>query len=170
MNGVEFVFTLSAYPNKESKLSRRLPRAAREIYLQMAAPRVSAVSSLTARKIGEGIPIVIIEDSDFIHMAWIHQIKDGGYQLFYSPEDFFRAAESDPVLFEKTKFFLVDFDFGQRSTMDGFKCAERLRSKTKGKIFLYSEIELDELPGCFDMQIEKKIFELKELQQLTAKI
>ena len=112
-----------------------------------------------------GINLVIVEDSEIIHAAW-SQAKDPRLRisLFFTPEEFLLAAENSPELYSETTYFLFDYNFGDKSKSDGFWLAQRIKSKTRGKLFLYSDVDLSELPKDFDARLPKEIYSFQQLE------
>ena len=95
-------------------------------------------------------------------------MKKFNIELFHSPEEFLTAAKKDPSLYTDPKFFLLDFDFGHQSFTNGFQLAEIIRKHCLGKIFLYSDLDLDELPKQFDNRIPKEILTLEQLEKFSS--
>ncbi len=156
---VKFRFTVLASAVLAEKSVKQLPANSEAVRAKFQ-PKI-VVNALKSQK----VDLVVVEDSEFMHTAWTHT-KDLNMtvKLFYTPEEFLAAAKLDSSLYTTPKFFLLDYDYGDKSFTDGFRLAELIREHVTGKVFFYSDMDFAEIPKDFDGRVPKEILTLEQLE------
>lgn len=160
--GVEFIFTLPAKSENYHQIISELPNIIYGKKLKLNVKNIVIQNEVTRDKKF----VVIIDDDPLICRSWKRSLTEIGVITFLLPEEFYIFLEGNVNFVEKIDIVVSDYYFGKNSkfTFDNF--AKKLREVYKGKVFLSSDIVLNEDSLLKELNIiilEKRVYSYDEL-------
>ncbi|APJ02912.1 ATP-binding protein [Silvanigrella aquatica] len=160
--GVEFIFTLPAKKEEMSSMNQFLPEVIKGTKINLTDDNQVFLDNNKY--------LVVVDDDPLICRTWKRHLADENLIYFLSPEEFFNYYEIHTDFIGHILFIVSDFYFGKDSKYNFYDFIKNLRKIYSGKVFLSSDIKLNEEPDLknFDIIIiEKRVYTISELTQLS---
>ena len=114
--------------------------------------------------------ISLVDDSSFCHWYWQDHFATCIIAPFETPEELLEKLNREPELSATWDAIVIDFDFSNRSRLNGATATRLLRKIFAGPILLHSDFPLSSLGadvvGLFDGYVPKDLPSLAELHTI----
>jgi signal transduction histidine kinase len=160
--GVEFIFTLPAKIEKYNQTNSELPKI---IYGSKLKENIKDTFIQNGDSKDKKF-VVIIDDDPLICRSWKRNLSGVGVITFLQPEEFQAFLEKNKNFINKIDIIVSDYYFGKNSKFTFDKFARELREIYNGKVFLSSDVILNEdliLKELNIILLEKRVYSYKEL-------
>lgn len=162
--GVEFIFTLPAVIEYYDKSMYNLPKNINESKLKLIDNNDKSKNVFLQEH-----NIIVVDDDPLICRTWQRLTKDVNVILFLKPEDCLSFISDNENNLIKIDMIISDYFFGKNSKLSFEDFINILREKYKGKLFLSSDISINEDSLMKEFKIiiiAKKVYTLSELNEI----
>ena len=162
--GVEFIFTLPAIVEYYNQFNNELPNV---IYGKKLKIK-TIEKNIQRNKLNKNKFIIVIDDDPLICRSWKRSLNHIEVITFLQPEEFFVYLEQNIDFVSKIDFIVSDYYFGKNSKFTFNEFANKIREIYKGRVFLSSDVVLNEDTVLKELNIiilEKRVYSYQELME-----
>jgi len=162
--GVEFIFHLPALIGTYEKSNFQLIKNLNGKKLELLKLKIDNKINLLKEN-----TIIVLDDDPLVCRSWERAFKSRNTVTFLNPEDCIYFMNENKNDLDKIEMIISDYFFGKNSKINFDNFVEKVRKNYSGKIFLSSDITLEEKKLFNQLNIiiiEKRVYSYEELLNL----